>query len=73
VREFRDYLATLRQAVAGARTAGKSGEALVDDVLPSLERKYGRWNWFKYFARHNVEQTAAELQGTKRVPVPGVP
>src|SRR5579875_321072 len=59
VRAFRDYLAGLRAAVAQARASGKSGDALVDAVLPELKKRYGGWDWFGYFARHNIEQTAA--------------
>ena len=73
VRDFRDYLATLRKAVADAQKSGKSGAALVNAVLPQLQRQYGDWGWFKHFAPRNIEQTAAELTGTKRVPAPGVP
>lgn len=73
VRDFRDYLVMLRKVIAGARKSGKTGDALVQAVLPQLREKYGDWGWFKYFARHNIEQTAAELDGSKRVPVPGVP
>jgi len=73
VHAFRDYLAALRKAVAGARHSGKSGDVLVNAVLPNLREKYGDWGWFGHFARRNIEQTAAELDGTKHVPVPGVP
>lgn len=68
VRAFRDYLASLRKAVTDARQAGRTGEALVNAVLPQLEERYGNWGWFEHFARRNIEQTAAELAGTKRVP-----
>jgi cyclase len=70
VRAFRDYLVTLRKEIGAARAKGESGVALVNDVLPQLKQSYGSWNYFDYFAQHNVEQTAAELAGTKRVPVP---
>lgn len=73
VRDFRDYLATLRKAVADAQKSGKSGDALVNAVLPQLQKQYGNWGWFKHFARHNIEQTAAELAGTKQVPAAGQP
>lgn len=73
VRAFRDYLATLRKDIAAAQKAGKQGDALIDAVLPEIQSRYGDWGWFKYFARRNIEQTAAELAGTKRVPVPGTP
>ncbi|MGH8162579.1 MAG: MBL fold metallo-hydrolase [Gammaproteobacteria bacterium] len=71
VRAFRNYLVTLRKAVSAARKKGKSGDALVNAVLPQLKQKYGDWGWFKYFANENIEQTAAELAGTKHVPAPG--
>ena len=70
VRAFRDYLAALRQAVIVAHAAGKSGQALTDAVLPVLKQKYGDWGAFDYFAVHNIEQTEAELAGTKKRPVP---
>ena len=70
VRAFRGYLVALRQAVADARTQGKSGKALMDAVLPLIKRKYGDWGYFDYFAEHNIEQTEAEINGTKKVPVP---
>lgn len=73
VRAFRDYLVTLRKDIAASQQAGKSGDALVDTVLPELKPAYGSWGWFEYFARHNIEQTAAELDGSKRVPVAGHP
>ena len=73
VRDFRGYLATLRKAVADARESGKSGAALLNAVLPQLQKQYGDWGWFKHFAPRNIEQTAAEFDGTKHVPVPGVP
>lgn len=68
VKAFRDYLAALRQAVTAARAEGKSGKTLMDAVLPGLKQKYGDWGYFDYFAAHNIEQTEAELNGTKKVP-----
>jgi glyoxylase-like metal-dependent hydrolase (beta-lactamase superfamily II) len=73
VQAFRDYLVALRKAVTVAQRSGKTGGALTDAVLPEIRKRYAGWGWFKYFARHNIEQTAAELDGTKHVPVPGVP
>ncbi len=70
VQAFRAYLAALRQAVSEARAAGKSGQALTDAVLPGLKQKYGDWSAFDYFVTHNIEQTEAELAGTKKRPVP---
>jgi cyclase len=42
VRDFRDYLVALRDAVAKAQAAGKTDQALVDAVLPQLQEKYGK-------------------------------
>lgn len=70
IRAFRGYLVALRQAVADARAAGKSGKALLDAALPGFKQKYGDWDYFDYFAEHNIEQTEAEINGTKKVPVP---
>lgn len=69
VRDFHDYLAALRQAVAKGQAEGKSGQALVDAVSPMIQEKYGAWG-FKGFVQRNIEQTAAELAGTKKIPVP---
>jgi glyoxylase-like metal-dependent hydrolase (beta-lactamase superfamily II) len=68
---FRDYLAALREDVSRERDAARSGPVLVDAVLPELKQSYGAWNYFDYFVRRNVEQTEAELAGTKRRPVQG--
>ena len=73
VRAFRDYLDALRKAVAAAQQSGKSDDALVDAVLPKLKASYGGWGWFQHFAPRNIAQTAAEFDGSKRVPTPGVP
>lgn len=70
VRTFRGYLVALRQAVADARAHGKSGKALMDTVLPLMKQKYSDWGYFDYFAEHNIEQTEAEIDGTKKTPVP---
>ena len=73
VRDFRDYLAALRSAVANARAKGRSGDALSATVLPELKRNYASWAWFDHFAPRNIEQTAAELSGSKRVPASDMP
>ena len=70
VRAFRGYLAHLYQAVGNAQGEGKSGQALVDALLPGLKKEYGSWGFFDHFIQRNIEQTAAELAGTKRRPVP---
>jgi cyclase len=67
---FKDYLVRLREAVGDARAAGKSGQALTDAVLAAIKPRYGGWGYFDYFAKNNIEQTDAELAGTKRRPVP---
>ena len=68
VRDFHDYLAALRDNVAKAQAAGKSGQDLVDTVSAQLKDKYGAWG-FQTFLPRNIPQTAAELTGTKKVPV----
>jgi glyoxylase-like metal-dependent hydrolase (beta-lactamase superfamily II) len=70
VRDFHDYLVTLRDDVAKAQAAGQTDKALVDTVLPQLQEKYGSWGFFKAFSTRNIMQTAAELAGTKKVPTP---
>jgi glyoxylase-like metal-dependent hydrolase (beta-lactamase superfamily II) len=42
VRDFHDYLVTLRDAIAKAQAAGKTDQTLVDAVLPQLQEKYGK-------------------------------
>jgi len=70
VRDFRDYLAALRQAVGKTQAAGKSGQELIDAVTAELEPKYGSWGFSKAFLQRNISQTADELAGKKKVPVP---
>jgi glyoxylase-like metal-dependent hydrolase (beta-lactamase superfamily II) len=70
VRDFHDYLVTLRDDVAKAQADDKTDKALVDTVLPQLQEKYGSWGFFKAFSARNIAQTAAELKGTKKVPIP---
>jgi cyclase len=68
VRFFRDYILGLRQNVQRAIGEGKSGQTLVDAVLPFLKGRYGAWSWFEQFAVKNIEQTEQELRGTKKRP-----
>jgi cyclase len=70
VKDFHDYLIALREAVAKAQGEGKSGQELMNAVLPQLQEKYGIWGFFKGFSTRNIQQTAAELKGEKKVPVP---
>lgn len=70
VRDFRDYLNTLRVDVAKAQAGGKSGQELVDGVTAELKEKYGQWGFFDHFVGRNIQQTADELAGKKKVPQP---
>jgi cyclase len=73
MRDFRDYLAALRVAVGKARVAGKTGDDLTAAATAELQPKYGSWG-FNRFMKFNIEQTAAELDAKKKIPVPvGVP
>lgn len=70
VRAFQQYLVDLRTVVGKARQTGKSGDALVQAVMPELRDKYGTWGFFQDFAQANIRQMGEELAGTKRVPKP---
>ena len=70
VTAFRGYLSDLRDWVAAAKKDGKSGATLTDTVLPQLKQKYGTWQLFDYFAKRNIADVEAELNGSKRVPAP---
>jgi cyclase len=70
VKAFRGYLADLRALVAPQAGAGKTGDALVSAVLPALTEKYGQWDFFKYFAKPDILDTAAEFRGDKTIPRP---
>jgi glyoxylase-like metal-dependent hydrolase (beta-lactamase superfamily II) len=72
VRDFHDYLVALREAVAKAQAAGKSAKELEDTVSAQLKEKYGQLG-FQGFLPRNIQQTAAELAGTKKVPTPAAP
>jgi glyoxylase-like metal-dependent hydrolase (beta-lactamase superfamily II) len=73
LRDFRGYLITLRTDVAEAQKAGKFGEQLVQAVTSELKPMYGDWGFFNYFVARNIQQTADELAGKKKVPVPASP
>lgn len=73
VRDFHDYLVFLRETIAKVQAEGKSGQPLVDEVLPQLQAKYGSWGFYKAFSVRNIQQTEAELKGQKKVPVPEQP
>ncbi len=70
VKDFRNYLSTLRADIEKAKQEGKSGQALQDEVLPEIQAQYGTWGFFKNFAPRNIAQTEAEMNGTKQVPQP---
>ncbi|HLW52847.1 MAG TPA: MBL fold metallo-hydrolase [Candidatus Angelobacter sp.] len=67
VRDFRDYLVALREDIAQAQAAGKSGQELTDAVSAEVKEKCGEWS-FQQFIPRNIQQTAAELKGEKKVP-----
>lgn len=68
VRKLHDYLVTLRDDVAQAQEQGKSGKDLSDVVSAQIKEKYADWG-FQQFIPRNIQQTAAELKGEKKVPV----
>jgi glyoxylase-like metal-dependent hydrolase (beta-lactamase superfamily II) len=68
VKAFRDYLAALRASIQKAQAAGQGGDALTQAVLADLKPKYGAWPGFERLGPLNVQQTAAELAATKKVP-----
>jgi cyclase len=70
VKAFRGYLAFLRERLAFPVKEGKTGDALVNAVLPELTEKYGKWDFFEDFAKADILNTAAELRGDKRIPQP---
>jgi cyclase len=70
VRDFRNYIETLREDVAKAQGTGKSGQELADTVESELKPKYGDWGFYAHFVKPTIEQTAAELTGQKKVPAP---
>jgi glyoxylase-like metal-dependent hydrolase (beta-lactamase superfamily II) len=70
VRDFHDYLFALRDDVKQAQAANKSGQELLDTVSAQLKGKYGDFA-FQGFLPRNIQQTATELAGTKKVPTPG--
>jgi cyclase len=69
VTAFRDYLNSLRNDVMKQQAAGKSGQELVDAVTADLKDKYGQWGFFDHFIGRNIQQTAEELDGRKKLPI----
>jgi glyoxylase-like metal-dependent hydrolase (beta-lactamase superfamily II) len=70
VKNFRDYLAFLREHIAPAVQQNKAGDDLVNSVLPAVTEKYGKWDFFKFFAKPDILHTAAEIRGDKKIPQP---
>ncbi|MGB2629458.1 MAG: MBL fold metallo-hydrolase [Candidatus Acidiferrum sp.] len=70
VQDFQKYLGFLRSLTQKAINDGKTGDDLVNTVLPELTQAYGSWDWFKDFSRSDILDVAAELNGSKRVPTP---
>lgn len=70
VRMFRDYLSSLRVAVAKGLAAGKSGKELAEDVATAQRARYGTWGLFDAFGKRNVELTEQEIKKTKKLPKP---
>jgi len=65
---FAGYLGDLRGWVKAAQAEKKGGDDLVAAVLPEVTKKYGKWDFFDYFAKSNIKDIDAELRGTKRKP-----
>jgi len=70
VKNFQDYLAFLRETIAPAVQQNRTGDDLVNAVLPAVTEKYGQWDFFKFFAKPDILYTAAELRGDKKIPQP---
>jgi cyclase len=70
VEAFRGYLADMRGWVRKQINDGKSGDSLIEAVLPTVKEKYGQWHFFEYFAKPNIRDVEAELRKTKRIPQP---
>jgi glyoxylase-like metal-dependent hydrolase (beta-lactamase superfamily II) len=68
---FQAHLQDLRAMVEKYSKAGKHGNELVNEVSPQLVQKYSSWNYYKHFSRPNVTDMASEIEGGKRVPIPG--
>jgi cyclase len=70
VKAFRGYLTDLRRWIAEPVKEGKTGDQLLSAVLPELTEKYGKWDFFEYFAKPDILHVGAELRGDKKIPQP---
>lgn len=70
VEAFRGYLQDIRSMTEAPAKSGKTGDDLINAVMPGLQEKYGQWNFFSYFAKRNIIDTAAEWTNTKKRPQP---
>lgn len=68
VAAFAGYLDNLRGWVKAAEAGKNSGDDLIAAVLPEVAKKYGKWQFFDYFAKSNIKDMDAELRGAKRKP-----
>ena len=69
VKAFREYLQSLRQAVAAARQRNLKSDALTEEVKKDLAPRYEHWAFYAHFLEPNIRQMDEELGGTKRRPV----
>jgi len=68
VAAFAAYLTDLRVDVESTIQQAKAYADVVQEVLPKVAEKYGKWAFFEYFAKSNIKDMEAELRGTKRKP-----
>lgn len=69
VMEFFEYLSNLEETVRTALNQVKDGDELIAAVLPQMKEKYGKWDFFDYFAKSNIKDVAAEIKKKKRTPL----
>ena len=71
LRGLRDFLVTLRLAVARGIREGKSGTALAEEVLPQLA-PFRKWTWGEHLDGA-VADAERQLRGTAASPTPATP
>lgn len=67
LKEFKNYLLDLREAVAKLQRQGLAGDALRDAAVQELTPRYGSWRYNRLMGP-NVRDMADELAGSKRLP-----